>query len=162
MIVIAIIGILAVSLFPSLTAYLKRSRDASRAANLKDISNAIGAYYTDEERYPIGTNGCVTVTLIGTGYMDGRVPSDPTTWRDNGCGANGSYGYASGTGYSNSQQFILTSIFESQNGWNYSINTSTGVSGLVWTGVFYFSARTMLDGVWVVKKWNGSGYLFIK
>jgi type IV pilus assembly protein PilE len=52
MIVIAIIGILAASLFPSLTGYLKRSRDAARTSHLKDISNAVGAYYSDKETYP--------------------------------------------------------------------------------------------------------------
>ena len=41
MIVIAIIGILAAALFPSLTAYLKRSRDAARIAHLKDVTTAI-------------------------------------------------------------------------------------------------------------------------
>ena len=41
MIVIAIIGILAASLFPSLTNYLERSRDAARIANIKDASTAI-------------------------------------------------------------------------------------------------------------------------
>ena len=52
MIVIAIIGILAAALFPSMTNYLKRSRDAARASNLKDISTALGAYYSDTEKYP--------------------------------------------------------------------------------------------------------------
>lgn len=52
MIVIAIIGILAAALFPSMTGYLKRSRDAARTSHLKDISTAVGAYYSDKERYP--------------------------------------------------------------------------------------------------------------
>ncbi len=56
MIVIAIIGILAAALFPSMTGYLKRSRDAARISNTKDIATAMGAYYADAERYPISTN----------------------------------------------------------------------------------------------------------
>ncbi len=40
MIVIAIIGILAVALFPSLTNYIQRGRDAARTSHLKDIANA--------------------------------------------------------------------------------------------------------------------------
>ncbi len=61
MIVIAIIGILAAALFPSLTAYLKRSRDAARIAHLKDITTALGAYYSDQEGYPTPiVSGCLS------------------------------------------------------------------------------------------------------
>lgn len=56
MIVIAIVGILAVSLFPSLTAYLRRGRDAARMANIKDASSAVSAYYSDNERLPLSTS----------------------------------------------------------------------------------------------------------
>jgi type IV pilus assembly protein PilE len=62
MIVIAIIGILAAALFPSMTAYLKRSRDAARTANVKDVTTALGAYYADKEIYPDASTviaGCV-------------------------------------------------------------------------------------------------------
>ena len=61
MIVIAIIGILAAALFPSITAYLDRGRDATRTAHLRDIGNALGAYYADSERYPPSApNGCIS------------------------------------------------------------------------------------------------------
>ena len=71
MIVIAIIGILAAALFPSLTAYLKRSRDAGRSANLNTISTAVGAAYSDTERYPTASStGCVHgTTLNNTNYF---------------------------------------------------------------------------------------------
>lgn len=59
MIVIAIIGILAAALFPSMTGYLKRSRDAARASGMKDIATALGAYFADREGYPTGTGGGV-------------------------------------------------------------------------------------------------------
>ena len=60
MIVIAIIGILAAALFPSLTAYLKRSRDAGRSANLNTIATAVNGYYSDKEYYPLAVaSGCV-------------------------------------------------------------------------------------------------------
>jgi prepilin-type N-terminal cleavage/methylation domain-containing protein len=97
MIVIAIIGILAAALFPSLTSYLKRSRDAARTAHLKDISTAVGAYYSDTESYPsnIGTtySGCINTGALGTNYLP-VIPTDPSSGRENGCGANGNYGYA--------------------------------------------------------------------
>lgn len=67
MIVIAIIGILAAALFPSMTSYLKRSRDTARIANLKDITSALGAYYADKENYPDTSNqGCVNSGITNT------------------------------------------------------------------------------------------------
>jgi type IV pilus assembly protein PilE len=66
MIVIAIIGILAAALFPSMTAYLKRSRDSARTAHIGQIANALGAYQADKETYPDASAGCVPVgTLTG-------------------------------------------------------------------------------------------------
>ena len=53
MIVIAIIGILAVALFPSLTAYYARGRDAERLADVKEIATAHVAFLTDRLILPI-------------------------------------------------------------------------------------------------------------
>jgi type II secretory pathway pseudopilin PulG len=47
MIVIAIIGILAASLFPSLGRYIERARDTKKIAQIRDIANAIEARYID-------------------------------------------------------------------------------------------------------------------
>ena len=80
MIVIAIIGILAAALFPSMTSYLKRSRDAARTSHTKDITTAVGAYYADKERYPdADTIGCVNsgATQLSTNYLPKGVPVDP-------------------------------------------------------------------------------------
>ena len=87
MIVIAIIGILAAALFPSMTGYLKRSRDAARTSHLKDIATAFGAYYSDNEAYPpasLGT-GCVSTAVMTTNYIPKGVPVDPTSGKSNGC-----------------------------------------------------------------------------
>ncbi len=119
MIVIAIIGILAAALFPSLTSYLKRSRDAARSAHVKDISTAIGAYYSDRERYLDTGTGCITSALLGTSYMEAGVPTDPTASRSNGCGQPGFYIYASGSSTAGSPQFALAAIFENDNGGNF-------------------------------------------
>lgn len=56
MIVTAIIAILAVSLYPSLSLYIERSRDAARTSNIKDISSAVAAFYADNERFPASTS----------------------------------------------------------------------------------------------------------
>lgn len=41
MIVMAIIGILAAAMYPSITGYIARSRDTKRQTNLRDIAGAI-------------------------------------------------------------------------------------------------------------------------
>lgn len=58
MIVIAIIGILAAALFPSLTSYLANSRDSGRVANLRSIKVAAAAYFTNNSHF----NGVITPT----------------------------------------------------------------------------------------------------
>lgn len=88
MIVIAIIGILAAALFPSMTGYLKRSRDTARQAAMKDISTSLGAYYADKEMYATASGGCVDSTVLSLNYMPKGVPVDPTSGHDDGCGAN--------------------------------------------------------------------------
>ncbi len=138
MIVIAIIGILAAALFPSLTAYLKRSRDAGRSANLNTIATALGAFYSDTERYPIpgaAGSGCIFEQSVATSnYFPKATPADPlTSTAQSPCnrvmpaGANAgksSYGYGgntSGTG------FVVSAIMENTAGWNYAV-------GLAYTG----------------------------
>ena len=99
MIVIAIIGILAVALFPSISNYIERGRDAARASHLKDITNAVGAYYADFERFPAANpsnNGCLNSGALTAVFLP-SFPRDPSSTNNNGCGANGIYGYATGT-----------------------------------------------------------------
>jgi type IV pilus assembly protein PilE len=158
MIVIAIIGILAAALFPSMTAYLKRSRDAARTAATKDIGNALGAYYADKETYPDSDAiGCVNSgTLTVNKYMD-KVPQDPTVLRNNGCGPNGNYGYGSGFSNSQSPQFVLSSLFESEFG---GILLYTGGTFGYLTGSFNGSDRVWLETI--TKKGAGSGYVLFK
>ena len=88
MIVIAIIGILAAALFPSLSNYLKRSRDAARAANIKDISTALGAYSTDNDKFPDLGTGCLTAASLNRTYMEAGTPKDPQSAHNNGCTDN--------------------------------------------------------------------------
>lgn len=152
MIVIAIIGILAAALFPSMTSYLRRSRDAARTAHLKDITTAVGAYFTDKERYPdTGTwtpspVGCVNSGQLTTNYLPKGIPNDPVSGKNNGCGANNNYGYGSGTINLTAPWYAVTAILENANGGN------TG-NVLGYTGTFAFSS------ILTFQKWSGSGYV---
>jgi type IV pilus assembly protein PilE len=119
MIVIAIIGILAAALFPSMTSYLKRSRDAARTSHLKDISTAVGAYFADKETYPNDDAGCVSSgsTGLNSNYMPKGVPKDPTTGKLNGCAVAQNYGYGSGTNTTTSSpQFFIIATLENDAG----------------------------------------------
>ncbi len=124
MIVIAIIGILAAALFPSMTGYLKRSRDAARTSHLKDITTALGAFYSDTERYPVraATGSCISEpTFLLTNYFPKGFPSDPqSTSRPNGvngCSASTQYGYNTGT-IAGAAGFQVGTAFENANGGN--------------------------------------------
>ncbi len=162
MIVIAIVGILAVSLFPSLTAYLRRGRDAARMANIKDASSAVSAYYSDNERLPLSTSAwCLSSGALDADYLP-IYPMDPVTNRNNGCGANGVYGYAWGTWLANVPQFMITAVFESDGAGNYSNVLGTWITALIGTWEFTFIERTALDVPGTVKRWNGSGYIFYR
>ena len=137
MIVIAIIGILAAALFPSMTGYLKRSRDTARQASLKDISTALGAYYADKEWYPTNGTGCINGNILDTNYMPKGVPKDTTTNYENGCGKNTFFGYGSGTSPS---MYALTAILENPNGGNYN-------TGMVWIGYLTGNMTITVAGV---------------
>ena len=151
MIVIAIIGILAAALFPSLTAYLKRSRDAGRTANLNTIATSIGAYYSDRETYPSSTSGCVDAVLLTTNYLPKGVPVDPVTTRRNGCGAAApNYGYGSGTSTAG-PEWLLMAELENANGGNTTVAVSSD-----WTGVMSQNTATVSP---LLSK--GSGPIFV-
>jgi type IV pilus assembly protein PilE len=126
MIVIAIIGILAAALFPSLTAYLKRSRDAGRSANLNTIATAIGAFYSDRERYPHITagGGCITAVgegFTGTNYFPKSLPVDPlwtvsdsVCWTISSSRAQYGYGHSGGSTTQANIGYVVSAYMENQ------------------------------------------------
>ena len=121
MIVIAIIGILAAALFPSLTSYLARGRDTSRAAGIKEISTGIAAYNVDNSTFPVSSNGAGAgaADCASSGALSKYVPKfpkDPTNSIAN-CVTPGGYGYGTGTA-SGTTTAILSAQFENSVGGN--------------------------------------------
>lgn len=105
LVVLAIIGILAALLFPSLTSARERGRQTTCASNLKQLGLAVAQYYSDERRYPenlrdllpqdaeINLAGTNAPNPGGTGYYSGgsgalQCLSDDTDY----AGARSSYG----------------------------------------------------------------------
>lgn len=160
MIVIAIIGILAAALFPSMTNYLKRSRDAARAANLKDISTALGAYYSDKENYPdavvstVDAAGCMGTGRLDNTYMPKGVPVDITLTNNDGCITNSRYGFGSSSGAPGiAPSYLLMAKFENPNGGNFA--AAGWLNANQWTG-----AITVLPAYGTaIKKGNGAWYI---
>ena len=65
MIVIAIIGILAASLFPAYANYITRGRDTSRLGHIDTLSKTMTLYFSENDKYPpSGVDGCVDDTKI--------------------------------------------------------------------------------------------------
>jgi len=104
MIVIAIIGILAASLFPLMSGYLERSRDAGRIAALNNVKSVLQTFYADNNGlYPAPASANCLSNASGTtsstafnGLFAAKVaPTDPqSTTATPPCTVWGSYGYA--------------------------------------------------------------------
>ena len=154
MIVIAIIGILAAALFPSLTSYLARGRDTSRAAGIKEISTGIASYNVDTSAFPASANnaGAGVADCANSGALAKYVPKfpkDPTNSSAN-CGTAGSYGYGTGSA-SGTTTAILSAQFENSVGGN----TPTSITG--YQG--YVVTQANINLIDVMVKASGSGYV---
>ena len=157
LIVIAIIGILAVALLPSVTGAPARARDAQRIADLNVIITALELYNSDNGHYPADQGVCVDqLTDNGTktagalnSYMKvGRTPMDPQPNIDTPVtGKKGCYVYTVGSG--NPVHYLLGSAVEvpqNANNGTYSF-PSTAFSGTSaptttkGTGTYYLIAQ---------------------
>ena len=64
MLVIAIIGILAATLFPNFSAYQQKSRDTVRITAISIIHKSIATFFLDEDRYPDAALGCIPDAVV--------------------------------------------------------------------------------------------------
>ncbi len=92
LVVIAIIGLLANMAMVGINNARKKSRDATRVANIKTIRDGLEMYFSDNGSYPanptgtnnLGETGATTLSA-GAGWADstsgsifiGKVPDDP-------------------------------------------------------------------------------------
>jgi Tfp pilus assembly protein PilE len=95
MTMLAWFGVLSAALFPSMTSYLSRSRDAGRVAHLNTISTAVWAYYSDNETYPeTSPSWCFAIENAESFFPMG-IPKDPSgiasTWCDGSLGMTYAY-----------------------------------------------------------------------
>ncbi len=185
MIVIAIIGILAAALFPSLSSYLARWRDTVRIVDIKTISIAFDQIvqwpniwtYPDWEKftvptweilYPLSddainnnTRQCVSFLTISTfflaPYLPGWiVPIDPVETHNNGCQADRYYAFdAVKIDSDNVLWYTLMAILENPNWWNYSGSAVGDDGDGIYPNIIGFPSSSDL------KQWVSNIYLKI-
>jgi len=146
LIVIAIIGVLAAALYPTIRDALSRGRDAAREGDINNLVTAIETFNSDFGTYPLalGASGCFTGgndgVFIEPGGTDsvavdyfkgGKPPVDPSPNRSiptgvtdpGGCVAAGQYYYKRiGT---NGIEYIVATLMETANKNNYDTDPET-------------------------------------
>lgn len=104
LVVIAIIGILASIVLASLNSARKKSRDARRIADVKQIQLALEMYFDSNRNYPIPPLSTTLPTGCGGSACMSTVPTDPL---------GGAYSYAAlGSGTSCTSYHLGASIEE--------------------------------------------------
>lgn len=123
MVVIAIIGVLAAALFPSFSSYQQKSRDVTRITAIDIVHKALATYFLDEDRYPNAVAGCVPDAVVMK-YNAGRASRDKVLAHDNGCGANGNFGYGTGSNIAHpsagADEYVVIARFEFPDTGNFS------------------------------------------
>ncbi|MFH1956497.1 MAG: type II secretion system protein [Patescibacteria group bacterium] len=110
LVVVAIIGLISSIVFASLSMARKKSRDARRLSDMKQIQTALEFYYDKYNRYPdISNDACCDgfdqgpcqgdPTFIGALVLEGFLPTpvaDPSGGFGTGCYGYNYYRYSSG------------------------------------------------------------------
>lgn len=81
LVVIAIIGILSSVVLASLNSARRKSRDARRQADLKQLQTALELYYNDNNAYPISAtqaNAVTALTALSSSGFIATIPEDPS------------------------------------------------------------------------------------
>lgn len=99
LVVITIIGILASVILVSINNARAKARDARRASDLRDISNALNLYHTDFNQFPADAG----ISALAPDYIT-AMPNDPLDAT--------AYGYASDGCASPNQEFVLRATLE--------------------------------------------------
>lgn len=115
------VGILSAALFPSMSAYLERSRDTARTSHLWEYSTALWAYYADNESYPEPIGWCIPGLLLAEKWYILSTPlTDPQKKNTYPCdGSEGmTYAYRVYSDASGISHFLIAAELENLYGWN--------------------------------------------
>lgn len=160
MIVMAIIGILAAVLFPSITRYLVQGRDTSRKTAVAQISTAVSSYaISNQWLFPTGTGSgdkCINKAELKNELQN--FPTDPIAGRKNGGCLWGEYGYGVGENSATTKMFAVSAELETQSGGQVTVGDLTKYQG---SGATVLT-NTMLDEAGELKEWVGRGYVMVR
>jgi len=138
LIVIAIIGILAASLLPTILNAPARGRDAARIGNINSIIASLEAYNSDTGHYPNSdedkTGRCIDEIFDGNTnlyFSGGAVPVDPAGARDfgNDCIDGGEY-YYQYIGDVDVAEYIIATVMEMPTNNNTTTDPGEAASGI--------------------------------
>ena len=167
MIVIAIIGVLAVTLLPVLNGAQERARDGGRVASLNNIATALATFNSDAGQFPKATaasaaddTGFLNCLSNGSGatasdlalLLKGNVsPLDPQRASLGGnCAQAGAYGYFPlEKGGISRASFLLVADVETAKKANYNYCTAAGAIKAASTGGGVAGTATDLYDTWV-------------
>ncbi len=106
LVVIAIIGTLYSVVALSVQSSRRKSRDAKRAADIKQLASALEAYFTTNNTYPVQASPATTIPGLDSQYI-GQIPTAPLPV-ETGCDeTNNSYNYESQDGLTYTISFCL-------------------------------------------------------
>ncbi len=98
LVVIAIIGLLASVVLTSLSSARRKSRDAKRVADMKQLATAMELYYNDFSGYPAASGTAPAVPTGLTPTYIGALPAAPQPYDGcNGLAASNYYNYTPST-----------------------------------------------------------------
>jgi prepilin-type N-terminal cleavage/methylation domain-containing protein len=141
LIVIAIIGILAVAMMPTILGAPAKGRDAARLSDLNTIVTSIEGGVVSGLAYPTGTNCIGSGAVFGAAgtfqkfFQGGNFPKDPTSAATalGGCAA-GQYVYqkiTDATDLGNGKNYYVASVVEIPANANCTLAAlATGIAGL--------------------------------
>jgi len=120
LVVIAIISILAAGLLVGLGTARKKARDARRIADLRNVQNALEAYYAQNNQYPSATDWDGLESALRNAGITSQLPDDPL-------GGDHHYDY---TDCDDQQRYVLHAQLEDPGNCppNYSAPTTTNCS----------------------------------
>ncbi|MBI3231718.1 MAG: prepilin-type N-terminal cleavage/methylation domain-containing protein [Candidatus Doudnabacteria bacterium] len=87
LVVIAIIATLASIVSLSVQSARQKSRDAKRAADIKQLASALENYFTTNNAYPVQTIAATTIPGLDINYI-GQIPVAPIPEEPNCVGQN--------------------------------------------------------------------------
>ncbi len=127
LIVVSIIGMLASIVLVGLGSFRSRGRDARRAADLREVQNALELYYSKENSYPhdVGDWEGLGEALVDAGIGVTRIADDPLGGDKHYFYGSNGQGYVLGATIEDPNNQVLKDDVDGSGGDTFSVNCGT-------------------------------------